>query len=337
MSGIYIDFLAELHELSTASVPYLFILDVEMKQPMLWTLDSIDPTEILYSTPLGSNIPVDQALDTVPIIEKIKKKAYHEYLDGFSVIHQGQLYGESFLANLTYPIDISLNTDLKQVLLYAKAPYRFWLKDHFCVFSPESFVRIKADGQISTYPMKGTILAKEPDAENSLLNNPKEAAEHLTVVDLLRNDLGSIASEVEVRKYRYLEHIHSESGDIIQASSEITAQLGINWKQKLAQTLQSMLPAGSISGAPKKRTMELIRQAEGEDRGYYTGILGFFDGKEFCSAVMIRFIEERAGGLSSQPLLASPRFRAGGGITIYSDPKEEYAELHAKIRIPHFG
>ncbi|GAB6089649.1 aminodeoxychorismate synthase component I [Spirochaeta dissipatitropha] len=304
---------------------------------MLWTLDSIDPSDILYSTPLGSNLPLDYSLNTVPKIEIFRKKAYHEYLKGFSVIHEGQLYGESFLANLTYPVDIRLNTDLKQVLLYARAPYRFWLKDHFCVFSPESFIRISSEGEISTYPMKGTILASEQDAENSLLNNPKEAAEHLTVVDLLRNDLGSIASEIEVRKYRYLEHIQSDSGGIIQASSEIIAQLGTSWKKKLALALQSMLPAGSISGAPKKRTMELIRQAEGEDRGYYTGILGFFDGNEFCSAVMIRFIEQRAGGLSSQPLLAFPRFRAGGGITIYSDPKEEYAELHAKIRIPHFG
>ncbi|OGU77880.1 MAG: hypothetical protein A2279_07140 [Stygiobacter sp. RIFOXYA12_FULL_38_9] len=86
-----------------------------------------------------------------------------------------------------------------------------------------------------------------------------------------------------------------------------------------------MLPAGSISGAPKKKTVEIIQNAEKLERGYYTGVFGYYDGNNLDSAVMIRFIEQTAEGLV---------YRSGGGITFMSDVNSEYQELIDKVYVP---
>jgi len=86
-----------------------------------------------------------------------------------------------------------------------------------------------------------------------------------------------------------------------------------------------LLPAGSVSGAPKKKTVEIIRNAEGQDRGYYTGIFGFFDGNNLDSGVMIRYIEKIGDQLV---------YRSGGGITTHSNWKSEYQELIDKVYVP---
>jgi para-aminobenzoate synthetase component 1 len=92
--------------------------------------------------------------------------------------------------------------------------------------------------------------------------------------------------------------------------------------------MQTLLPAGSISGAPKKRTLEIIREAEGEPRGYYTGVFGIFDGQNLDSAVMIRFIEQSEKGLL---------YRSGGGITNLSQPEAEYQEMLDKVYLQVTG
>jgi para-aminobenzoate synthetase component 1 len=108
----------------------------------------------------------------------------------------------------------------------------------------------------------------------------------------------------------------------LQVSSEITGELPATYLSGLGDILFKMLPAGSVSGAPKQLTLAIIRQAEQEPRGYYTGVFGYFDGKELDSAVMIRFIEENNG---------KKYFRSGGGITVFSDPQKEYNEVIDKI------
>ena len=94
---------------------------------------------------------------------------------------------------------------------------------------------------------------------------------------------------------------------------------------QLGDILFSMLPAGSITGAPKKKTMQIIREAEGYERGFYTGITGYFDGDSLDSAVMIRFVEQEADGMY---------FKSGGGITFKSDARSEYEEMKQKIYVP---
>jgi para-aminobenzoate synthetase component 1 len=197
-------------------------------------------------------------------------------------------------------------------------------KDRFVVFSPESFVRIK-DGVISSFPMKGTIDAGLPDAREVLLNNAKELAEHNTIVDLIRNDLSIMAKQVRVERFRYIDTIRTNFKDLLQVSSEIAGVLETGYASRIGDILFSMLPAGSVSGAPKKRTLEIIREAEVSPRGYYTGVMGRFDGRDLDSGVMIRFIEQTPKGLV---------FRSGGGITCFSDPRSEYNEMVDKVYVP---
>ncbi len=193
----------------------------------------------------------------------------------------------------------------------------------FVCFSPEPFVCVEGN-RIATFPMKGTLPA-EPGARARLLADPKEEAEHYTIVDLLRNDLSQVARRVRVERFRYLEEVTTHRGPLLQASSELAGDLPQNWPDTLGDWLFRLLPAGSVSGAPKQKTVEIIREVEGQPRGFYTGVAGIFDGKTLDSAVLIRFIERTDTGLA---------FRSGGGITFQSDPEAEYRELLAKIYVP---
>ena len=210
------------------------------------------------------------------------------------------------------------------LFFYANAKYKLLYKDNFVVFSPEQFIKIE-DNIISTYPMKGTIDSLIPDAENKILGDEKEFAEHITVVDLLRNDLGIISKKVEVEQFRYVEEIMAFNKKLLQVSSKIKGELDENWNEKLGDILAALLPAGSVTGAPKKKTVEIIKRVEGYERGYYTGVFGYFSGKTLDSAVMIRYIEKIKDKLY---------FKSGGGLTIYSDAEKEYNELVEKVYLP---
>src|SRR5690606_34432527 len=132
--------------------------------------------------------------------------------------------GESFLINLSAPTPIETNLSFRHIFDYSSAPYRLCVGEEFVCFSPEPFVII--DGrQIATYPMKGTIDAAVPDAAQQVLANPKEAAEHATIVDLLRNDLSRVADKVWVEKYRYIDVVETQRGKLLQVSSEIRGEL----------------------------------------------------------------------------------------------------------------
>ena len=212
------------------------------------------------------------------------------------------------------------------------------ISNPFVCFSPETFVRIK-NGRIYSYPMKGTLDASLPDAEKQLMEDRKEAAEHATIVDLIRNDLSRVAENVGVDKYRYIDVLHTNKGDILQTSSEISGRLPEDYRQHLGEILDAQLPAGSITGAPKDKTMQIIHEAEGYDRGFYTGIMGIYDQGELNSAVMIRFVEEEASPSKTEKgknpeVSRELYFKAGGGITSKSDCRKEYEEVIQKIYLP---
>jgi para-aminobenzoate synthetase component 1 len=232
--------------------------------------------------------------------------------------------GNSYLTNLTFETPIELDLSLEEVFHTTKAKYKLLFKNDFAVFSPEIFVQIKK-GKIYSFPMKGTIDAKAPDAIQSILNNEKESAEHATIVDLIRNDLSCIASEVKVEKYRYIDTLKTDQGDLLQVSSKISGVLPDDYLDNLGDLFFKLLPAGSICGAPKNKTLQIIEEAETYQRGYYTGIVGLFDGKNMDSGVMIRFIENKNNQLF---------FKSGGGITAQSDARSEYDELIRKIYLP---
>ena len=208
----------------------------------------------------------------------------------------------------------------------------------FVCFSPETFVRIKG-GRIYSYPMKGTLDASLPNAEKLLMEDRKEAAEHATIVDLIRNDLSRVAEDVRVDKYRYIDVLHTNKGNILQTSSEISGRLPEDYPHHLGEILDAQFPAGSITGAPKDKTMQIIQEAEGYNRGFYTGIMGIYDQGELNSAVMIRFIEEevfpsKTENRMNYEAIRKLYFKAGGGITSKSDCRKEYEEVIQKIYLP---
>ena len=256
---------------------------------------------------------------------EVSAPTFSDYQRAFHIVQHHLHRGDSFLTNLTFAVPVCTNLTLAQLYTSARAPYKLLWPGHFVCFSPEPFVEI-ADGTIRTFPMKGTIDATLPQAEQTLLANAKEQAEHATIVDLLRNDLSQIATEVHVARYRYVEEIHTHRGALLQTSSEIVGRLSHNYLSHLGDLLMPLLPAGSITGAPKLATVRSIAEAETYDRGYYTGIMGCFDGTSLQSAVMIRFVEQQPDG--------SLVFKAGGGITTRSDAESEYQELLDKVYAP---
>jgi para-aminobenzoate synthetase component I len=303
-------------------IPHLFIIDFEMKAIQLFRLDVPLPENVFFDF---HNRP---ALKACPEIKAFTFRKYPlpfaEYEMAFLKIQQQISAGNTFLTNLTFATPVETNLTLRQLFDYSRARYKVLLDGEFLCFSPESFISIRK-GIISTYPMKGTINAALPRAEQTIMESMKEIAEHHTVVDLLRNDLSMVATDVMVNRFRYVDKITTHEGKILQVSSEITGRLPADYHRHLGDTLFAMLPAGSVSGAPKAKTISLIREVEKSDRGYYTGVCGIFDGKDVDSAVMIRCIEVCKGKMF---------FRSGGGITFLSKAIDEYNELIDKIYVP---
>ena len=312
-----------MNSLGKAGVPFLFIIDFECRRPRVLPLCGIDSDEIKYNLRGITNVPPRSGkfrpprLDAAPV-------SYEKYIEAFHRVTESQRQGDSYLVNLTFPSLLLHEYNLGDIFYGSIAPYRLYYRGEFVVFSPETFVTIR-NGIISSFPMKGTIDAALPKAVESLLNDEKERAEHLTIVDLLRNDLGMVARNVRVERFMYTETIRTSGKNLIQASSEICGDLGDDYNERIGVIIWNLLPAGSVSGAPKKRTLEIIRDAEEYARGYYTGVFGVFDGENLDSAVMIRFIERKDGRYY---------YRSGGGITVYSDPEREYRELIDKIYVP---
>lgn len=300
--------------------PFLFGVNFELTEGFLMA-DPLAQEKIYFQIGNVGNKPFrkkEQArLSAFPLTE-------NEYRAKYETVLNGLLRGNSYLTNLTVRTPIETDLSLEDIFTMNDAPFQLYMPGKFVCFSPERFIRIK-DSNIYTYPMKGTIDARIPDAEQIILNDTKEKAEHSTIVDLLRNDLSMYAHEVTVKRFRYVERIHTQQRDILQVSSEISGKLPAHYNRILGDIVFSMLPAGSVSGAPKASTIRIIEQAEGESRGYYTGVFGYYDGEQFDCGVLIRFIEQENGQLF---------FRSGGGITALSCMHKEYREVLDKIYLP---
>jgi para-aminobenzoate synthetase component I len=304
--------------------PFLFVIDFEMEKPMVLALEDIDPARIRYKFQDVKNYDISPVHHVEDFLFEKYPVGYETYQDAFSKVMSELLFGNTFLTNLTFPTKIKSNLSLLTLFNKSRARYKLYMDGEFIVFSPESFVQIK-DGKISSYPMKGTIDADLPDAQNRLMSDEKEIAEHYTIVDLIRNDLSMVSDKVEVTKFRYLDLIQTTHKRLFQTSSAVEGILAADYRAFLGDIIFTLLPAGSISGAPKKKTVEIIKSAEGQKRGYYTGIMGYFDGTNVDSAVMIRYIEQKNGEMF---------FRSGCGITALSDCMSEYNEMIDKVYVP---
>ena len=313
----------EMDELSHQKVPFFFIIDILVHQVEIFTENEIEKEGLLIDFQGFSNVEKQQDLD-----KKIELKSFPESLEsfkkGFDHVQKNIRQGNSYLTNYTRKTRIETNLNLGEIFHHSSAKYKVLYKDFFVFFSPETFVKI-VDDKIQTYPMKGTIDASLENAAEILKNDKKEKAEHYTVVDLLRNDLSMVANDVKVDKFQYIDFLKTKQKDLYAMSSEISGNLKPEFKGKVGSIMKKLLPAGSILGAPKPKTLEIILEAEGFDRGFYTGVCGWFDGKDLDSCVMIRFIEKEGDQLY---------FKSGGGITHMSKLEDEYQEMKNKIYVP---
>jgi len=306
-----------LASLASAGKPFLFITDFLGNKLQYFEISQLNSENILFDFDEKPTVKHHHQLD-------ILKPSFSEYQKGFDRIIEAIKRGETYVLNYTLKTPINSPLSLQEIYELANAKYKLLFKDQFVCFSPETFITIE-DNTIHTFPMKGTIDAALPQAEDRLLNDPKELAEHIMIVDLLRNDLSQVATDVKVKRFRYVDTIEAGDKQLLQISSHIEGRLNSNWKENLDDILALLLPAGSISGAPKKSTVEHILKVEDFNRDYFCGIMGYFDGQALTTAVMIRFIEKENGALF---------YKSGGGITIDSDAQREFQEALDKIYIP---
>ncbi len=315
-------FKSKMSHMASKGKEFLFIIDFKCEKPLLYTFEEAKKRGIFFDIKGVSNKSFSRAKKIENM--QIKPLSKDKYGVQFNKVRQELRDGNSYLLNLTASSNIFTKSSLKNIYKASKADYKLLYKDKFVVFSPECFVNI-IDDKIYTYPMKGTIRADIKNAKKVLLEDEKEICEHNTIVDLMRNDLSMIAKNVKVKKYRYVQKIKTNSGEILQTSSKIKAKMRKGWQQSLGEDFLKLLPAGSICGAPKEKTLQIIQEVESYKRGYYSGVFGIFDGVSLKSAVMIRFIERQKDSFV---------FKSGGGITTQSRLEDEYNELLQKIYIP---
>ena len=313
-----------MNDLAEQAVPFLFIIDYDAKRAVVEPESEVDANELKYCFNGIGNATQTSYPTNNDIEWRIEPPTESEYQHSFNIVRNAMLAGNSYLANLTCRVGLQTNLSLLDLYHAANARYRLWMKDKLVCFSPETFVKI-SHGEIHSYPMKGTAEDVSPSSTEQLLANEKEAAEHATIVDLIRNDLSMVANNVRVERYRYVERLNTHRGPLLQTSSEIKGQLMPHLTQRPGDVIFSQLPAGSITGAPKKKTVEIIAEAENYHRDFYTGVMGRWDNGELDSAVMIRFIDQHEDKLY---------FKAGGGITAKSNWKDEYHEVIEKVYAP---
>ncbi len=308
----------QINILAKQKKPFLFISDFKGQTVEVVLLEDLQEADIEFCiNEKYDYIQHPYKLQTAPI-------KFAEYKKKFDAVIEKIKSGETYILNLTQQTPIKTQLSLEEMFKMANAHYKLRYKDKFLCFSPEKFIQI-SNNTIHTFPMKGTIDASCQNAQEKILADEKEMAEHIMIVDLLRNDLSMVASHVKVEKFRYLQSIEAGEKELLQVSSHISGSLKDNWQDELGTLLQTLLPAGSISGAPKRSTVNIIENIEGYGRGFFSGVFGVFDGTTLDSGVMIRFIEKTEDGYL---------YKSGGGITLDSDVKCEYKELQDKIYLP---
>ncbi|MEZ4849801.1 MAG: aminodeoxychorismate synthase component I [Bacteroidia bacterium] len=258
------------------------------------------------------------------------ERDYHQYLRDIAICKQKILDGESYEVCLTNQIKAKLEIEdwhlYKTLRKVNPAPYSAFLRfREFSILSssPEQFLDIQSDRWVSTKPIKGTVKRGETEAEDlhakqSLGQNEKDQSENLMIVDLLRNDLGKVCEigSVSVPKLMDVETYAT----VHQLVSTVKGRL--KPEVSAVDCVEAVFPGGSITGAPKIRTMEIIDQLEWEARGIYTGSIGYFSCNQTAEFnIAIRTIIHQKDQIS---------FGVGGAIIDLSDPEAEFREILVK-------
>lgn len=229
--------------------------------------------------------------------------------------------GEVYQVNYTLPFDVAFSGDPFSLYRFlarrARAKYAAYVEhDDVSIvsISPELFLRFDGS-RISTKPMKGTATLSDQHE----LANPKNRAEHLMIVDLLRNDLHRVCDDVHVPRLFEVERYPT----FATMTSTISGTLR---NVSFEQIIRATFPCGSVTGAPKRAAMAHIAQVEAQPRGFYTGSIGYLSPKRRgWWNVPIRTLQFERGA-------AAARFDAGGGIVSDSRASDEWAEIFLKAR-----
>lgn len=265
--------------------------------------------------------PEFKALHTKEEYCQMVQKAKH-------YIKEGDIFQAVLSNRLSAPYAGSLLDVYRKLRTINPSPYMFYLNagdgEEIAGASPETLVSIK-NGVVNTYPLAGTCArgaTPEEDAANcaALLKNEKELAEHDMLVDLGRNDLGKICSygTVKVEEYRQIKKF----SHVAHISSKVTGRLKEGSGALAA--VEAVLPAGTLSGAPKKRAAEIIDELEGVKRGVYGGAVGYIDftgNMDFCIAIRMAVLKNGVAHV-----------QAGAGIVYDSVPEREYQECINKAK-----
>jgi len=307
----------QINDLAAAKTPFVFCINYDATDGFAHDISSL-PDNIVFCFE-GIIYGKAASRKTPAIIAKFSP-SIESYNAKINQLKEKIASGDIYMANLTCQTKIELDGTLEDVFCSSRSAFKLLIKDKFVISSPEAFVDIEKN-RIATYPMKGTAVFENDESIQCLLNSEKELAEHTMTVDLLRNDLSIVANGVKVESFRYPLIIDADGKKLIQTISKVTGILPEE-DYALGDVLFALLPAGSITGTPKKKCAEILKKVEAYDRGFFCGIFGYFDGESLKSAVSIRYIEKTEDGYI---------YKSGGGITIESDAKAEYEEMARKV------
>lgn len=287
----------------------------------------------VFDGPSDRTVPRQRPATNGPIFGVRAGWSFDDYRKRFDEVHRHLRQGDCYQANLTFPVTASWTGDPLSAFdaLAARQPVKYGaLVDLggpvILSRSPELFFEIDGEGWIETHPMKGTAprgaTPEEDEAQRHFLaNDPKNQAENRMIVDLLRNDI-SLITEVGTLDVPELFRIESFA-TVHQMVSTVRAKLlpGLTIRDILA----ALFPCGSITGAPKIRAMEILRDLESAPRNAYCGAIGWIEpGGRMRFNVAIRTITLFAEGEAV--------YNVGGGIVFDSTAEEEYAECLLKAR-----
>ncbi|MFW2365239.1 MAG: aminodeoxychorismate synthase component I [Desulforhopalus sp.] len=254
---------------------------------------------------------------------------HKEYISAIQRIKEYIAAGHTYQVNYTMKLKFDFSgslADLYRTLRRNQSvSYGAWIRhdnQDIISLSPELFYRVDGE-RITVRPMKGTMArgrtTKEDTATRSLLqNDPKNRSENIMIVDLLRNDLGRLLYDIDGGQIRPQSIFDIETYEtLLQMTSTIEGTLKSGRQPELQQIIKAIFPCGSITGAPKVRTMEIIHELEKEERGVYCGAIGYCGPDETVFNVPIRtlLIKDDQGEMG-----------IGGGIIHDSDPEGEWQE-----------
>ena len=304
-------------------------------RPGAWQPDAVwlrvDPGNLVAAEPDEPGAAPPTTAETGPLVDE------EWYAAAFDVVQEHLHAGRSYEVNLTYRVSTDAAPDPADAYLDLRrrspAPYAGFLQHDVAgargwllSASPERFLSIDADGVAEARPIKGTLPRGATTAEDRTLaerlaSDPKSRSENLMIVDLLRNDLSRVCrpGTVEVPSLMQVESY----AQVHQLVSVVTGRL--QDEVSTIGALRSVFPPGSMTGAPKLRTMEIIDEVETTPRGVYSGTFGWIrpDGRADL-AVVIRSLT--TGGEGHWEL------GTGGGITVRSEVGDELEESYAKAR-----